>query len=633
MLPLKSGADLYNQEAARMRLHNLGADPTEVGAGLIYYNTSSGLSTSQQIRFHTGTAWKTLAFAEDLDVASNADFLALKSKVDAFLEGGVDSDGVLENLKEIQAFLDNYSSATDLSEILDTKLDKTGGTIKNGSKSNPFNIDTDATDTLYVSLKSKGEAKAYFVWNAGQGVYLQDSAVNRLGLLHDGTPHYYNGNVAHTLLHSGNIGSYNAGSASTLKGIYKDTFDANQCYNTSCLVKFYSGFSPDSANIPDSNSWFHGLLEIGLNSSGAVSQFFFVADKPLYYRASNTSAWKTIAFTDSTVDAANRIVTSNGKYMIYQNTNGHLYVGDNLGTNDTYIIGGSVKLRYGAEATYGFILNSSGNVTIGGSDLAGTGAKLYVDGHIKLGASGYLYKNDKTVIDFAGDAPLFGYGTAAAGLGTKVYGFDIRLYYGGTTNVGFILNNFGNVLIGTTDDNGSGAKLQVEGHAFISNTVSAGSYFDLNRSAISGVISDTTRMALEMQAQATSIRFSLFDKNGLWKGIPMEFLENGDVHVSGNLIVDGEVSAGGEGTEGGNAGGGSGAFYSTTIATQTTSKAIAHNLGTEDIVVSIYEKNGTSGNWEMILTDVEIEDANNIVVSFGSATNVEHKVVIMGAVA
>ena len=96
-LPLKSGADFYNLEAARLRLHNLGADPTEVGAGLIYFNTSTGLNTSQKARLYTGSAWKTIAFSEDLDVASNADFLALKDRVD-LLSGDVDTDAIISNI-------------------------------------------------------------------------------------------------------------------------------------------------------------------------------------------------------------------------------------------------------------------------------------------------------------------------------------------------------------------------------------------------------------------------------------------------------------------------------------------------------------------------------------------------------
>lgn len=106
----------------------------------------------------------------------------------------------------------------------------------------------------------------------------------------------------------------------------------------------------------------------------------------------------------------------------------------------------------------------------------------------------------------------------------------------------------------------------------------------------------------------------------------------GNLHVTGNIIADGEVSAGGDGEEG--AGNGSGAnIYATQIAMNTTSMTVTHNLGTRDVVVSIYERDATSTAevWNMILTDIEITDANSIRVTFGSATTVVHKVVIFGA--
>ena len=116
-LPLKSGADLYNNQALRLRLHNLGADPTEVGAGLIYFNTSTGLNTSQKARLYTGSAWKTIAFSEDLDVASNADFLALKDRVD-LLSGDVDTDAIISNMKEVSAFLEGFAEDASLMDLL-----------------------------------------------------------------------------------------------------------------------------------------------------------------------------------------------------------------------------------------------------------------------------------------------------------------------------------------------------------------------------------------------------------------------------------------------------------------------------------------------------------------------------------
>lgn len=151
-IPLKSGADFYVLEAARMRLHNLGADPTEYGDGLIYFNNSDGNNTSRRARIYDGTTFRSLAFLDeianneafnalvgrvdeaegDIDslegratslegraTATEGNLSTLKARVDAFLDGGVDSDAVLENLKEIQAFLDAYDGATSLAEMFD----------------------------------------------------------------------------------------------------------------------------------------------------------------------------------------------------------------------------------------------------------------------------------------------------------------------------------------------------------------------------------------------------------------------------------------------------------------------------------------------------------------------------------
>ncbi len=165
-LPLKSGADLYTQELLRARLHNYDGDLSEYGVGSIYYNTTSGLNTSNRIRYRGLSAWHSVANLEDIarlegliadlgdvsggnitdllnkiealegnftDGAANdslklagqlpsyyataSGLSALQEKVSAFLDGEADSDAVLENLKEIQAFLDSYDGATSLADM------------------------------------------------------------------------------------------------------------------------------------------------------------------------------------------------------------------------------------------------------------------------------------------------------------------------------------------------------------------------------------------------------------------------------------------------------------------------------------------------------------------------------------
>lgn len=134
-LPLKSGADLYTQELLRAALQNEGSDLTEYIYGSIYFNTNSaGSNSSNRIRYRGLDTWHSVANYEDIehlqnqidniDFASSEEFTSLKERVDAFLDGGVDSDDVLNNLKEIQAFLDAYDGATSLVDLLNAKADK-----------------------------------------------------------------------------------------------------------------------------------------------------------------------------------------------------------------------------------------------------------------------------------------------------------------------------------------------------------------------------------------------------------------------------------------------------------------------------------------------------------------------------
>ena len=70
--------------------------------------------------------------------------------------------------------------------------------------------------------------------------------------------------------------------------------------------------------------------------------------------------------------------------VLYLSSANNLQVGYDVATNGgkTYIQGTQVQLRYGTSPTAGVILNSSGNVTIGSTDLASTTNKLYVSGNV-----------------------------------------------------------------------------------------------------------------------------------------------------------------------------------------------------------------------------------------------------------
>ena len=152
--------------------------------------------------------------------------------------------------------------------------------------------------------------------------------------------------------------------------------------------------------------------------------------------------------------------------VIQLNSANGLLIGQHTAANaySTNLYGYAISLVCGTANKLTMLLNSSGNVTIGGSDLAGTNVKLYVDGHIRLGATGYLYKGENTVIDFtAAGAPLFGYGSANAGLDTRLSGKNVYITYGGASTFGLILNSSGNVTVGSSDLAGTSAKLYVDG--------------------------------------------------------------------------------------------------------------------------------------------------------------------------
>ena len=299
-----------------------------------------------------------------------------------------------------------------------------------------------------------------------------------------------NGTTAYTLIHSGNIDDYAI--------LYKDGISVNDDYN----VIGYGGTAegwPVAGPAMIWGSW--AGYRAMLHARNGVLRFNSMENKVL-------TGWKTIAFTDSD------------------------------------ITGNAAGLKH-SNGTISAILNSSGNVTIGASDLAGTSAKLYVDGKAiangnvdvransngnagvglymnNTSAEGYLFSargsesakslrlyympssNDtfKQLVDFTPSGNVLIGTTTDSGYKLDVYGGDIRshisealprniivsnsngamgirvaaagnrglydatnskwMVYTNGTNV-IIPDNAGNVLIGTTTDDESGAKLQVDG--------------------------------------------------------------------------------------------------------------------------------------------------------------------------
>ena len=105
----------------------------------------------------------------------------------------------------------------------------------------------------------------------------------------------------------------------------------------------------------------------------------------------------------------------NARLLLYLNTNNHLVIGNGMkdvqAGGNTYLRGIELHIQTAARAgTYGdrVIVNSSGNVTVGASDLADTSYKLYVNGAAKVTGQFYLGTSSVSSFNFVrGSANYF----------------------------------------------------------------------------------------------------------------------------------------------------------------------------------------------------------------------------------
>lgn len=522
-MKLKSGADLCGFELSRFCVQNDVAIPDAPASGRKYFHTGTGMEGKYSLlnreRIFTGTSWRAAAYVDDLanlDITSNEDFVALKTKVEAFLEGDVDSDGVLENLKEIQAFLDNYSSATDLTAILDKKLDKTGGKARD--------LAIVGSGTTYLTFEST-DGKSY----------------GSIGISSAHVPKFWDGSGAYTLIHEGNI------------------YEKNLGLNNFSKFRFFTASGDSLA--PKNESIISGFT-IAIDGNGSFKkQLAFGHDSQprLYARSQDTgtwSDWKTIAFTEfiNAQELQWQDASGNAKNVLFLDGYNDLVLGrdTSLAGYRTRIQGNSIELRYSTAQSTGLILNSSGNMTVGESDKAGTDYKLYVVGAAKA-VGGLLTTNLAIECDENG---------VQAG-----YFSEINHVKGGNL---YLQVRQGDLILS-----------HVNGATTIRGTLSVAGYTAINNS----------------------------------------------LAVSSNIVANGTIACKGVAAEG-SAPVGTVDKWAGSIASGTKSQTYTHGLGTTDITVAIYEKNGNE--WVQILTDVDIVNANSIRVTFGANTTVEHRIVVMG---
>lgn len=326
-------------------------------------------------------------------------------------------------------FLDayNYSSYA---------LPLSGGTI-NGHNAFLLTINTDTVSNLLTFQKSE-QAQGYVGYYAGRGFEIRNAGGSYIGVKDNGEP-YYNSNI---LIHSGNIGSYNAGSASKLGTYAWSLTNANDITFTDYALRYYASFPSSASNIPTSNGYQNAILAMPLHGNGRTAQFYFVAEGKPYYRSIHTDSWNEIAYVTDNVASAQKLSHSNGAVGATVASGGNVLIGTTTDNGDKLQVHGTVRVAlpsasadamfYGQRTDLGysiglgigtssnrgiydntlgwcFKIDTSNNLSIVGHTVAGN---LIATGSITFG-SDVRYKNilkDVSIdLETIANAPLFNY--------------------------------------------------------------------------------------------------------------------------------------------------------------------------------------------------------------------------------
>lgn len=442
-------------------------------------------------------------------------------------------------------------------------LPLSGGTVKSADTA-PLTIDTSDATMNSLLVKLGGTLKAQLVYHTTYGAYIANDTVGyRLGIDNSGVPFYFDGSNK-TLIHSGNIGSQTVNAAFELKNYGGRVANANVGTFGDGALRIYLSSTSMTSNKPP----FDGtIMHFAWDNTGGYEHQLFVANNGVFASANERMAWrgqnggtwsewKSVAFTDSNVASATKLATA--RTIWGRPFDGTDNVSGNLNLNRAKLIwhgeesysiscpttATAAKLLYKAFDGHQFeysggiamLINPSGNVTIGGSDLAGTGTKLRVDGTIcggSLGTSAIYFNNGSkglciTGTGIAGWMAEFGNGQNGVLIGCRGESQDVAAI--GTIGAKSLLLNpdGGNVGIGTSTD--SGYKLNVAGDIASSGALRVGP-----NSAYGAYLQTND------EGGWTGIHSA---NKGNWQATNMYFMPNGDVRFAHAARVIGKNTNG-----------------------------------------------------------------------------------------
>ena len=233
-------------------------------------------------------------------------------------------------------------------------LPLSGGTI-DSTNSVPVIINTSNSTEVVLQLSQNGQLRTIAGYDIYNGSYIQNGINNRfMGIADDGTPYYHNGSYKDTLIHSGNIGSYNAGSATklqTTRTIWGQSFDGTGDVNGRVLIFDSNRQSLNSTYIADS-----ALLHLSSLATNNDGLFFG--------HMSNSTSWIQSAFYGTSANPS-----SNHTYPISLNPlGGNVLIGTTTNSGAKLQVQGDCLIN---GRNYNTISSTSDNLAHYGYDNGG----------------------------------------------------------------------------------------------------------------------------------------------------------------------------------------------------------------------------------------------------------------------